>query len=83
MAGLREEGRTAKTKTYINVVNVEDFRLEEQAESPGLLNGVSQLTVRLGTGTAGSETPLTSQSVRFLSLEKWETLSCSFALTAS
>lgn len=37
--------------TYINVINVEDFGLEEQPQRSGLLDGVSQLTVRLRTGT--------------------------------
>lgn len=34
-------------KTYIYVVNVKDLRLEEEPQSFGLLDGVSQLTVRL------------------------------------
>lgn len=38
-------------ETYIDVIDVEDFGLEEQPESSGLLDGVSQLTVRLTTGT--------------------------------
>lgn len=62
MDGLWEE-KQQKQNTYINVVNVEDFRLEEQAESSGLLDRVSQLTVRLTTGTVGSNTPLTSQPI--------------------
>lgn len=33
--------------TYIYIVNVKDFRLEEESQSPGLLNGVGQLTVGL------------------------------------
>lgn len=35
--------------TYVNVINVEDFGLETQAERFGLLDGVGQLTVRLRT----------------------------------
>lgn len=42
--------KTNKNKTYIDVVDVEDFGLEEQAESSGLLDGMSQLTVGLRTG---------------------------------
>ena len=44
MAGLKE-------RTYIYVINVEDFGLKEEPQSPGLLDGVGQLTVCLRTGT--------------------------------
>lgn len=42
---------TAQYYTYIDVINVKDFGLEEQPQRSGLLDGVSKLTVCLRTGT--------------------------------
>lgn len=45
-----------KTNTYIDVVDIKDFGLEEQPKSSGLLDGLGQLTVCLRTGTGNTHT---------------------------